>query len=243
MFDEFTTEERIISDFDTQDYLSWYIDLRGELHPTVGDGPKDDIVDDLVFETELVKQIQIDIPYILQLIQQYRDKHGEDKTIVVKIQKVVNSSPDLRDKKDLIMQFIERMTPTSGERLDEQKDVGDEWAEYVKEKMEKELNDIIEEEKLRGKETRRFVEQAFSDGYVTTTGIAITKVLPPMPLFGGKVNREEKKNTVLEKLTAFFHKYFGVSWSFRSEETHAVVHYDCSTGENDFSKAAERVEK
>ena len=97
VFDEFTTEEKIISDFDTQDYLSWYIDLRGELHPTGGDGPKDDIVDDLVFETELVKQIQIDIPYILQLIQQYRDKHGEDKTIVVKIQKAVNSSPDLRD--------------------------------------------------------------------------------------------------------------------------------------------------
>lgn len=32
-----------------------------------------------------------------------------------------------------------------------------------------------------------------------------------MPIFGGGgVNREEKKNTVLEKLTAFFNRYFNV---------------------------------
>ncbi|MBQ6964127.1 MAG: type I restriction endonuclease subunit R [Bacteroidaceae bacterium] len=243
VFDEFTTEERIISDFDTQDYLSWYIDLRGELHPTGSDGTKDDIVDDLVFETELVKQIQIDIPYILQLIQLYRDKHGEDKTIVVKIQKAVNSSPDLRDKKELIMQFIERMTPTPGEIQDEQKDIGEEWATYVKEEMEKELNAIIEEEKLRQEETRRFVEQAFSDGYVTTTGIAITKVMPPLPLFGGGTQggsaREEKKERVLTKLTAFFHRYFNLSWSHHMELGKSVKLYQYPTEDSYSSRAAE----
>ncbi|MBR2631537.1 MAG: type I restriction endonuclease subunit R [Bacteroidaceae bacterium] len=229
VFDEFTAEEKIISDFDTQDYLSWYIDLREELRSSGGGGTKDDIVDDLVFETELVKQIQIDIPYILQLIQQYRNKHGEDKTIVVKIQKAVNSSPDLRDKKELIMQFIERMTPTPGEILEENEDIGDEWALYVKEEREKELNALIEEEKLRPEETRRFVEQAFSDGYVTTTGVAITKVLPPLPLFGGGAkggsSREEKKERVLNKLTAFFNRYFNLSWNPHVEQVHTTQLY------------------
>ena len=247
VFDEFTEEKRGISDFDTQDYLSWYIDLREELHPKDGGGTKDDIVDDLIFETELVKQIQIDIPYILQLIQQYHDKHGEDKTIVVQIQKAVDSSPDLRDKKELIMQFIERMTPQPGEVLEEQEDISDEWAAYVKQESERELNAIIEEEKLRPEETKKFMEQAFADGYVTTTGVAITKVLPPMPLFGGGAGggsaREKKKETVLEKLMAFFHRFASITNGYFGEGedvSSSKKVYMYPTEEEDMSKAAER---
>ena len=242
VFDEFTAEEKIVSDYDVQDYTSWYIDLRGELHPTGGNGEKDDIVDDLVFETELVKQIQIDIPYILQLIREYHEKNGEDKTLVVKIQKAVDSSPDLRDKKELIMQFIERMTPAQGEMLEEQGDVADEWSRYVKEEKERELRTIIEEENLKPEEARAFVRQAFVDGYVTTTGIAITKVLPSIPIFGGKVNREEKKNRVLEKLTAFFHKYFSLSWGVEPEPARRVTLYQFPADEESWSMAAEDAE-
>ena len=162
----------------------------------------------MVFEMELVKQIQIDIPYILQLVKQYHDGNCQDKTVIAKIQKAIGSSPDLRDKRDLIMQFIERMSPSPGQAPT---DITDEWSEYVSQQKEEELTTIIKEEKLRPEETRRFIDQSFADGYVITTGIAITKVLPPMPLFGGgKGNREAKKNTVLEKLTAFFHKYFNL---------------------------------
>lgn len=73
------------------------------------------------------------------------------------------------------------------------------------------MQNIIAEEKLRPDETRKFMEQSFADGYVTTTGVAITKVLPPMPIFGNAAaNREVKKKTVLDKLTSFFNKYFSV---------------------------------
>jgi len=252
VFDEFTDEKRGISEYDTQDYLSWYIDLRGELtHTGGGDGgPKDDIVDDLVFETELVKQIQIDIPYILQLIREYQGKNGEDKTIIVKIQKAVDSSPDLRDKKELIMKFIERMTPTPGQILDEREDVYDEWYQYVREEKEKELNAIIKEENLKPEETRKFVKQAFADGYVTTTGVAITKVLPPMPVFGGKGNREEKKNTVLEKLSAFFNRFVSIAnGDFGDEKKsdmiplHPVDYLDEVSRDKERSIAAEEDER
>ena len=206
-------------------------------------------MDDLVFETELVKQIQIDIPYILQLIREYQGKNGEDKTIIVKIQKAVDSSPDLRDKKELIMKFIERMTPTPGQILDEQEDVYDEWYQYVREEKEKELNAIIKEENLKPEETRKFVQQAFADGYVTTTGVAITKVLPPMPVFGGKGNREEKKNAVLEKLKAFFNRFASITnGDFGEENTsnvvslHPVDYMKVLSAEEDTSKAAETEE-
>jgi len=201
-FDEFTDDKVIISPFDTQDYLTWYNDLHEELRQETG-GEKEHIEDDLVFEMELVNKIQIDIPYILQLVKQYHDENCQDKTIIAKIQKAIGSSPDLRNKRDLIMQFIERMTPKKG-------DVTEEWNEYVNRQCEQELEDIISEENLQPEATRRFMDQAFGDGYVTTTGVAITKVLPPMPIFGGQVNREAKKNTVLDKLQRFFSKFFGL---------------------------------
>lgn len=73
------------------------------------------------------------------------------------------------------------------------------------------MSSIIKDERLKPKETKKFINQAFEDGYVTSTGLAITNVLPPMPLFGGgKANREKKKETVLTKLTGFFNKFFNV---------------------------------
>ena len=210
-FDEFTEEKKLISDFDNQDYLTWYNDLYEELRkPT--NGEKDNIEDDLIFEMELVKQIQINIPYILQLVKQYHEDNCQNKIIIAKIQKAIGSSPELRDKKDLIMKFIERMTPKPGEKQKEETDINDEWNEYIERQRDAELQTIIREEGLREKETRKFVAQSFADGYVTTTGIAITKVLPPMPIFGGgAANREKKKQTVLNKLTDFFNKFFGIS--------------------------------
>ena len=210
-FDEFTEEKKLISDFDNQDYLTWYNDLYEELRkPT--NGEKDNIEDDLIFEMELVKQIQINIPYILQLVKQYHEDNCQNKIIIAKIQKAIGSSPELRDKKDLIMKFIERMTPKPGEKPKEETDINDEWNEYIERQRDAELQAIIREEGLREKETRKFVAQSFADGYVTSTGIAITKVLPPMPIFGGgAANREKKKQTVLNKLTNFFNKFFGIS--------------------------------
>lgn len=206
-FDEFTAEKRIITEFDTQDYLTWYNDIHEELRPG-GKEQKDDIEDDLVFEMELVKQIQINIPYILSLVKEYHDKNCGDQTIIAKIQKAIGSSPDMRDKKDLIMKFIEKMTP---EHSEGEGDIDKEWSDYIAKEREAELSSIIKDERLKPEETKKFIDQAFEDGYVTTTGLAITNVLPPMPLFGGgKANREKKKETVLTKLTGFFNKFFNV---------------------------------
>lgn len=161
---------------------------------------------------DLVKQIQINIPYILQLVKKYHDDNCQDKTIIAKIQKAIGSSPDLRDKKELIMKFIKQMTPSpDGSAKPKGNNIDDEWNEYVARQREEELEAIIREENLRPEETRKFIDRSFTDGYVTTTGVAITKVLPPMPIIGGGgVNREEKKNVVLEKLMTFFNKYFNV---------------------------------
>lgn len=205
IFDEFTDDKVLVTPFDQQDYLTWYLNFHDEMVGNKPSNEKESIANDLVFEMELVNQIQIDIPYILQLVKQYHDKNCEDKEIIAKIQKAIGSSPDLRNKRDLIMDFIEKINPQKSG------DIHGEWNEYVNEQCRKELDTIIEEEHLSEKETKKFMDQAFDDGYVTTTGVAITKVLPPMPIFGGgAANRETKKNTVLEKLQNFFSKFFGL---------------------------------
>ena len=72
------------------------------------------------------------------------------------------------------------------------------------------MSSIIKDERLKPEKTKKFIDQAFEDGYVTSTGLAITNVLPPMPLFGGGKANREKKETVLTKLTGFFNRFFNV---------------------------------
>ena len=66
------------------------------------------------------------------------------------------------------------------------------------------------EEKLKPEETKKFLENAFRDGVLKTTGTDVDKILPPVSRFGGGGSRDLKKQAVIEKLKAFFEKYFGL---------------------------------
>ena len=199
-FDDFAGKE-IISERDFQDYLGRYQDLRDEWAERRRRGELANIDDDIIFEIELIKQIEINIDYILILISKYHDSHCMDKEVLITIQKAVDSSPELRSKKDLIENFI------AG--INEVDDVMNEWHAYVAEQREKALVQIIEEEKLKEPETRAFIEGAFRDGAVKTTGTDIDKILPAVSRFGGG-NRKEKKETVIEKLKRFFERFWNV---------------------------------
>ena len=200
-FDEFAGNE-ILSERDLQDYLGRYQDLRDEWRDRKPTGEKEDITDDIVFEIELIKQIEINIDYILMLVQKYHDSHCDDKEVLVTIRKAVDASPELRSKKALIESFIAGVNEVS--------DVMGEWRTFVAEQKEKDLQQIITEERLKPEETRKFIETAFRDGSVKTTGTDIDKLMPPMSRFGGG-NRAEKKQGIIAKIISFFEKYFGIS--------------------------------
>lgn len=208
-FDDFAGKE-MISDRDLQDYLGRYQDLRDEWKRKRESGESTDITDDIVFEIELIKQIEINIDYILMLVKKYHDSHCEDKEVLVDIRKAVDASPELRSKKQLIENFING--------INEVEDVMGEWNEFVDQQREEELAQIIADEKLKPQETRDFIETAFRDGEVKTTGTDIDKIMPPVSRFGGS-GRAAKKQTVIEKLKAFFEKYFGIGTMFKSKKT------------------------
>lgn len=199
-FDEFAGKE-LISERDLQDYISRYLDLRSEIIDP--DKPKaTDIEDDIVFEVELIKQIEINIDYILMLVAKYHESHCADKEVRITIQKAIDSSPELRSKKDLIENFINGINDDTG-------DIVGEWRSYIAEEREKALEALITEEKLKDAETRAFIEGAFRDGGIKTTGTDIDKILPAVSRFGGG-NRKEKKETVIEKLKAFFERFWNI---------------------------------
>ena len=202
-FDQFAGKE-ILSPRDVQDYHSLYIDLYDKYRKRA-EGDIVNVNDDIVFEMELIKQVEINIDYILYLITQLHNGHAQDKEIRLSIRKAISSSPDLRNKKDLIEDFIDQLTP--------EKDVNDDWHRFVKQQQKEQLDEIISEEKLKPKETYEFVSQSFRNGEIEETGTAITRILPPLPLFSkNKDNdRGKKKQDVIAKLKAFFERFFDVS--------------------------------
>lgn len=201
-FDDFAGNE-ILSQRDFQDYQSLYLNLYAEFR-SASEAEKESINDDVVFEIELIKQVEINVDYILMLVEQYLKKKGtgEDKEIRANIERAVNASPSLRNKKDLIEQFVEAVS-TKG-KVDAQ------WQAFVVAKKAEELERIIQDENLNAEEARAFIDNAFRDGAIPTAGTAITKILPPVSRFSKDNGHGRKKQTVLDKLAAFFERYFGL---------------------------------
>lgn len=150
----------------------------------------------MVFELELVKQIEINIDYTLLLVKKYHDSHCSDTEVLVTIRKAVDASPELRSKKELIESFIEKVNEAGD-------DVIGDWHRYIDTEREKQLKQIIVEEKLKEDETRKFLTDSFKNGEIKTTGTDIDNLMPPIRRFGGG-NRAAKKQTIIEKLKAFF---------------------------------------
>lgn len=197
-FDKFKGME-ILSEGDFQNYLGKYEDLNEEFKSKSEDS--ESIKDDLVFEMELVRQLEVNIDYILMLVTKYHKSNCKNQEIRSSIDKAIRASLSLRSKKDLIDGFIDKINADT--------DVMTDWAKFVKEQKESDLKNLIKDENLKESETRKFIDSSFRDGQVKTIGTDIEKILPPMGRFNGG-NRNERKQAIIEKLLKFFDKYFGL---------------------------------
>lgn len=206
-FDKFAGNE-ILSERDFQDYTGMYVDLY-QKYKQKADGEKESIKDDIVFEMELVKQVEVNIDYILMLVAKYHQSNCEDKEILGTIDKAIKSSLALRSKKELIDGFISKINADTN--------VMDDWGKFVKEQKEIDLKKIINDENLNEEETRKFLDNAFRDGQVKTNGTDIERILPPMRRFGGG-NRAKKKENIIVKVKKFFEKYFGLGTADKNDD-------------------------
>ena len=223
-FDKFKGNE-ILSQRDFQDYIGMYADLYEEFKKISKE--TESIKDDIVFEMELVKQVEVNIDYILMLVSKYHKTNCKDKEILGSINTAINSSLALRSKKELIEGFIDRINVNN--------DIYKDWTAFVKEQKEHDLETLIKEENLNSEETRKFLDNSFRDGEVKTTGTDIEKILPPMRRFGGD-NKTERKKNIIEKISKFFEKYFGISNSENESEDYK---YKSDMESKEYYKVAE----
>lgn len=198
-FDQFAGNE-ILSERDFQDYQSTYLNLYDKLRKGK-EGDKENINDDIEFEIELVKQVTINIDYIFELVIEYHKSHMKNKEILTTIEKAMNSSIELRSKKELIESFINSLNAHS--------DVDRDWREFADKSRAEELEKIIEEENLKPEKTRSFIKDAFRDGELKSTGTSFSNIMPPVPMFGKDNTLVKKKLLVFERLKMFFEKYLG----------------------------------
>lgn len=200
-FDDFEGNE-ILTERQMQDYRSEYLNIYAEIRRPTDE--KESINDDILFEIDLIKQVEITVDYILLLVQKYRDERGDgdDREVRAEITRAIDASPSLRNKKDLIEAFVERLSVTGS--------VDDEWGAFVAARQDAELTQLIADEGLNPDATRDFIDRAFRDGTIQTTGVAITRVLPPVSRFTPGGDHGEKKQRVLDRFSEFFERYFGL---------------------------------
>lgn len=199
-FDDFAADDTL-SPRDEQDYRSVYTDLYQKWRKQKEDATI--INDDLVFEVELLKQVDINIDYVLMLVQKYHDSNCTDKMIIGDIERAIGASYELRNKKDLIEAFIDS--------LDSSNDVTADWEKYLAEAKERELSAIIEEETLDDTATREFMANAFVDGGVPESGTEVASLMAKKPSRFAPANAyADMKARVLDRLKTFFDRFNGL---------------------------------
>lgn len=199
-FDDFAADDTL-SPRDEQDYRSVYTDLYQKWRKQKEDATI--INDDLVFEVELLKQVDINIDYVLMLVQKYHDSNCTDKMIIGDIERAIGASYELRNKKDLIEAFIDS--------LDSSNDITADWEKYLAEAKERELSAIIEEEALDDAATREFMANAFADGGVPESGTEVASLMTKKPSRFAPANAyADMKARVLDRLKGFFDRFNGL---------------------------------
>ena len=200
-FDEFAGHE-LLTEREFQDYRSIYLNLYAEFRGQDA-AEKESINDDVVFEIELIKQVEVNVDYVLLLVEQWREARGNgsdlEMSALMNIQRAIDSSITLRNKRDLILAFVDSVNVSD--------DASEDWRRFVEAKKAEELEALIVAEGLKPEETRAFVAEAFRDGAIPTAGTAITKILPPVSRFAAGGNHALKKQAVLDKLAVFFDRY------------------------------------
>jgi type I restriction enzyme R subunit len=200
-FDEFEGNQ-IISDRDLQDYQSAYL----RIYSSRGERDKESILQDVLFEIELIKQVEINVDYILLLVQKLKDSKGDqsqDKELLASIDRAVSSSLTLRSKKDLIDQFIASVNAGS--------DVQSSWRDFMSDQKKIELEEIIQDERLDVPSAHLFMDQAFRDGELQIAGPALSRMLPPKSMFSESNDHGEQKLRVLTRLQKFFERFVSIS--------------------------------
>lgn len=194
-----------LDEYDLADYISRYLEIRDrrreEREAESGDEGETgvDISEDLEFEIELVRHIAVTLDYINALIEKARDRDGQvDDNDQHEVRRLIDASPHLRPKRDLILEFLNQVNGTGydGSLVD-----------FLHEKAEGEVRAMVTEHRLTTPEAYSFVAKCFQVGTVDTEGTALAELLPKMSLFTANNDRQVAKQEVADAIGRLIQRF------------------------------------
>lgn len=191
-----------------QNYRSAYNDIRDWLRreKAAGDTAASTIDwDDVVFEVDLLKSQEINLDYILEQIFE-NNKKAQDKTALVEnAQRMIRASLGNRAKESLVVDFIQQ---TDLDRIKDKAGVIEAFFTFARAEQRREAEALIDAENLRADAAKRYISASIKREFASDNGTELHAILPRMsPLNPQYLTR---KQSVLQKITAFVEKFKGV---------------------------------
>lgn len=206
-FDEFnklSEKDRIIPTPLKQDMQSTYVSLRDEFKKKKDESYSDEVFDQLEFQVELLKTDEIDLDFILALILEKGKKSTSMDSLLEEITRLIRGNINLRDKEELITDFLKIFESTEYDSFEE---LMDSFYAYAKKKKDNSIKTLIDEEKLKDG-AADFIEKSIARGNVSNSGTELNEILPPLSRRAGA--KEQKKIKVLEKISKIVKEYEGI---------------------------------
>ena len=153
-FADFSWEDLAMTEQSFEDFKSKYLDLHDKVKSD-HQKEKTSILEDVDFELELIHKDDINVLYILKLLQKL--KQAEPKDIAKQTEAIMNmldGEMNLRSKRELIEKFIKENLPN----IEDADMIPDEFEKYWQEQKKQALDRLCQEENLDEKQFLNLID-------------------------------------------------------------------------------------
>lgn len=151
-FSEFTFADLNLTKQQFEGFISKYYDIRDKVKNQAVE--KESILNDLDFEIELIRRDNINVDYIIKLMKDLDKESASFTSDVDFILKTMDSSEELRNKKELIEKFIEENLP----EIDDRSKLEENFDNYIDLERAKEIDKLAQQEKLNQEKLQEIIE-------------------------------------------------------------------------------------
>lgn len=191
-----------------QDYRSTYNDIRDWLRREKTGADKDKSTinwDEVVFEVDLLKSLEINLDYILELIFENNKTRKDKATLVEDVRRLIRSSIGSRAKESLVVDFINQ---TDLDSIKDKASIIDAFFSFAQAEQKREAEELIGSEGLNEDAAKRYLTTSLKREFASQNGTELNDILPKM----SRLNPQflAKKQTVFQRIAAFVEKFKGV---------------------------------
>jgi len=191
-----------------QDYRSTYNDIRDWLRREKNANDEDASTidwDDVVFEVDLLKSLEINLDYILELIFEHNKKVKDKTALLEEVRRIIRASIGNRAKESLVVDFINQ---TNLDDMLDKANIIEAFFSFAQAEQQREAEALISAENLNAEAAKRYILASLKREYASENGTELNAVLPKMsPLNPQYIT---KKQSVFQKIAAFVEKFKGV---------------------------------